>query len=118
MNTTQRASCVIGFPAKHSRSPKLHGHWIKRYGIDGDYRIEEISPADFPSFVKNLAKHGYVGANVTLPHKETALALSEPDARAKADQRAKAESSGGTDAILKRGVFRRSPPPGVAAQFD
>ena len=84
MNTTQRASCVIGFPAKHSRSPKLHGHWIKRYGIDGDYRIEEISPADFPSFVKNLAKHGYVGANVTLPHKETALALSEPDARAKA----------------------------------
>jgi shikimate dehydrogenase len=79
-----RAACVIGYPAKHSRSPKLHGYWIRRYGIDGDYRAEEIAPADFPDFVRNLAARGYVGANVTIPHKEMALQLSEPDARARA----------------------------------
>jgi shikimate dehydrogenase len=80
----KRAACVIGWPAKHSRSPKLHGWWLEHYGIDGAYRAEEISPEDFPAFVTSLAAHGYVGANVTLPHKEMALALSEPDARARA----------------------------------
>ena len=79
-----RAACVIGWPAKQSRSPKLHGYWIKRHGIDGDYRIEERSPEEFPAFVTNLAGNGYVGANITMPHKDAALALSEPDARARA----------------------------------
>jgi len=78
-----RAACVIGWPAKHSRSPKLHGYWIKRYGIDGDYRIEEVRAEDFPSFIASLALRGYVGANVTMPHKDAALALSEPDTRAR-----------------------------------
>jgi shikimate dehydrogenase len=74
----------MGWPAKHSRSPKLHGYWIKRYGIDGDYRVAEVSPEDFPAFVQNLAAHGYVGGNVTMPHKDAAFRLSEPDARAQA----------------------------------
>lgn len=82
--STQPAACLIGWPAKHSRSPKLHGWWLAHYGIDGAYRAEEISPEDFPAFIGNLAGHGYVGANVTLPHKEMALALSQPDARARA----------------------------------
>ena len=38
MATARRAACVIGYPARHSRSPKLHGYWLRRYGIDGDYR--------------------------------------------------------------------------------
>jgi shikimate dehydrogenase len=80
----QRAACVVGWPAKHSRSPKLHGWWLAHYRIDGAYRAEEISPEDFPDFIRNLAARGYVGANITLPHKEMALALSEPDARARA----------------------------------
>ncbi len=84
MTTAQRASCIIGWPAKHSRSPKLHGYWIKRYNIDADYRTEERSPEEFSAFVRNLAAHGYVGANVTIPHKDAALALSEPDDRARA----------------------------------
>jgi len=84
MPTVPRAACVIGWPAKHSRSPKLHGYWIKRYNIAGDYRIEEVKPEDFTSFVTDLAAKGYVGANVTMPHKDMALALSEPDDRAKA----------------------------------
>lgn len=84
MGTSTRAACVIGYPAKHSRSPKLHGYWIRKYGIDGDYRAEEIPPEGFADFVTHLAERGYVGANVTLPHKENAFALSQPDARAKA----------------------------------
>ena len=80
--TTKRA-CVIGWPAKHSRSPKLHGYWIKKYGLDGDYRIEEVTAEDFPAFIKNLAGHGYVGCNITMPHKDAAFQLSVPDDRAK-----------------------------------
>jgi hypothetical protein len=72
----------MGWPARHSRSPKLHGYWIKRYGIDGDYRVAEIPPEEFPAFLKSLAQNGYVGGNVTMPHKDVAFALSEPDARA------------------------------------
>jgi shikimate dehydrogenase len=79
-----RAACVIGWPAKHSRSPKLHGYWLKRYRIDGDYRIEEVKPEDFPGFIADLAGRGYVGANVTMPHKEAALANSDADDRARA----------------------------------
>mgnify|MGYP001568345800 CR=1 FL=1 len=79
-----RAACVIGWPAKHSRSPKLHGYWIERYKIDGNYKYEEVRPEDFPAFLKNLEGHGYIGANITIPHKEMALKLSEPDARARA----------------------------------
>lgn len=82
MTTPKRAACVIGWPAKHSRSPKLHGYWIKKYGIDGDYRAEDVTPADFPAFLQSLAGHGYVGANITMPHKEMALKLTEPDERA------------------------------------
>jgi shikimate dehydrogenase len=84
MNQTRPAACVIGYPAKHSRSPKLHGYWIARYGLDADYRAEDIPPEQFAAFVGQLAAHGYVGANVTMPHKEAALALSVPDARARA----------------------------------
>jgi shikimate dehydrogenase len=79
-----RAACVIGWPAGHSRSPLIHNYWIKQHGIIGEYRREAVPPEEFPAFVANLAANGYVGANVTIPHKETALALSEPDDRAKA----------------------------------
>jgi shikimate dehydrogenase len=74
----------MGWPARHSRSPKLHGYWIKRYGIDGDYRVAEIPPEEFPPFLRRLAQNGYVGGNVTMPHKDVAFALSEPDERARA----------------------------------
>lgn len=82
--TTTRAACVIGWPAKFSRSPKLHGWWLRHYGIDGDYRIEEVPPEGFADFIGNLRGNGYVGANVTTPHKEMAFELTDPDARARA----------------------------------
>ncbi|MGI9426244.1 MAG: shikimate dehydrogenase [Hyphomicrobiaceae bacterium] len=84
MSHEQRAACVIGYPAKHSRSPQLHGYWIKRYGLDADYRAEEIPPDEVVAFISNLAEHGYVGANVTMPHKDVAFKLSQPDERAQA----------------------------------
>ncbi len=80
----KRAACIIGWPVKHSRSPKLHGYWLKKYNIDGEYRHEEVRPEDFAAFIGSLSERGYAGANVTLPHKEQALRLTEPDARAKA----------------------------------
>jgi shikimate dehydrogenase len=79
-----RAACVIGWPISHSRSPLIHNYWLKQHGINGAYRREAVPPDQFAEFVAKLAGHGYVGANVTLPHKEAALALSQPDGRAKA----------------------------------
>jgi shikimate dehydrogenase len=78
------AACLIGWPAAHSRSPLIHKYWLKAFGIDGDYRIEAVEPAAFADFIAGLAARGYRGANVTIPHKEQALARSMPDARARA----------------------------------
>ncbi len=79
-----RAACVVGWPVAHSRSPRLHGYWIGRYQVAGSYGLEAVRPEGFPEFVPNLAGHGYVGGNVTQPHKDMALKLSEPDQRARA----------------------------------
>jgi shikimate dehydrogenase len=79
-----RAACLIGWPAAHSRSPLIHHHWLRTLGIEGGYNIEAVPPEGFAEFVLHLSTHGFVGANVTLPHKERALALTKPDARARA----------------------------------
>ncbi len=67
---------VAGWPVAHSRSPRLHGHWLKRHGIDGLYAPFAIAPDDFERAVRGLAAAGLAGLNVTLPHKEAAFALS------------------------------------------
>jgi shikimate dehydrogenase len=82
--TRPRAACLIGWPAAHSRSPLIHQYWLRMLGIEGGYTIEAVPPEGFAEFVLHLAAHGFVGANVTLPHKERALELSVPDARARA----------------------------------
>jgi shikimate dehydrogenase len=79
-----RAACLIGWPAAHSRSPLIHHYWLRTLGIEGGYNIEAVPPEGFAEFVLHLSTHGFVGANVTIPHKERALALSKPDARARA----------------------------------
>jgi shikimate dehydrogenase len=79
-----RAACLIGWPAAHSRSPLIHHYWLRKLGIEGGYNIEAVPPEGFAEFVLHLSTHGFVGANVTIPHKERALALSVPDARARA----------------------------------
>jgi shikimate dehydrogenase len=79
-----RAACVIGWPIGHSRSPLIHNYWLEKYGIAGEYRREAVPPDGFRDFVQSLAARGYAGANVTVPHKEAALACSQPDDRARA----------------------------------
>jgi shikimate dehydrogenase len=79
-----RAACLIGWPAAHSRSPLIHHYWLRNLGLEGGYNIEAVPPEGFAEFVLHLSTHGFVGANVTIPHKERALALSVPDARARA----------------------------------
>jgi shikimate dehydrogenase len=78
------AACLIGWPAAHSRSPLIHRYWLRTLGIEGGYVIEAVPPDDLRDFVLRLSLHGFVGANVTIPHKESVLALSTPDARAEA----------------------------------
>ena len=82
--TKPRAACLIGWPAAHSRSPLIHHYWLRTLEIEGGYNIEAVPPEGFAEFVLHLSTHGFVGANVTIPHKERALALSAPDERARA----------------------------------
>jgi shikimate dehydrogenase len=66
-------ACVIGDPVAHSRSPLIHGYWLKQHNIPGSYDRVEVKPNDLAAFIKDLANSGYAGCNVTLPHKETAV---------------------------------------------
>ena len=72
-----RLAGVIGHPVAHSRSPRLHGTWLERHGIDGAYLPLAIAPEDFAACVMALAKMGFAGANVTIPHKEAAFAVCD-----------------------------------------
>ena len=72
-----RRACVIGWPIAHSRSPLIHGYWLRRYGVDGAYTKEALRPEAVPGFLKCLAVHGFVGCNVTVPHKEAAFAAAD-----------------------------------------
>ncbi|MEH6951316.1 shikimate dehydrogenase [Nitrobacter sp. NHB1] len=82
--TKGRAACLIGWPAAHSRSPLIHHYWLRVHGIAGGYNIEAIPPEGLAEFIMHLSTHGFVGANVTIPHKERALQLTAPDERATA----------------------------------
>jgi shikimate dehydrogenase len=70
-----RRACVIGWPVAHSRSPLIHGYWLGHYGIEGSYGREAVAPEDLASFIERLGSLGYVGCNVTLPHKEAVYGL-------------------------------------------
>ncbi len=72
-----RLAGVIGWPVAHSRSPRLHGFWLDRYGIDGAYVPLPVRPEDFAVAVRGLAAAGFAGANVTIPHKEAAFAVCD-----------------------------------------
>lgn len=74
---------VAGYPVRHSRSPLIHAHWLKTLGLDGSYTTREVTPAIFPDFIALLksGQSGFIGGNVTIPHKETVIAhVDEADA--------------------------------------
>ncbi len=68
-------SCVIGWPISHSRSPIIHGYWLRKYGIAGSYMRQPVAPEALANFLSELGASGFAGCNVTLPHKEAAFAL-------------------------------------------
>jgi shikimate dehydrogenase len=72
-----KRACVIGWPIEHSRSPLIHGYWLRTLGIAGSYTREPVRPEDLADFLSSLAASGFAGCNVTVPHKEAALALAE-----------------------------------------
>ncbi|MER9306730.1 shikimate dehydrogenase [Mesorhizobium sp. M0293] len=77
MAEASKKAFVTGHPIKHSRSPKIHGYWLAKHGIDGSYEAIDVAPENFAGFVKTLQANNYRGGNVTIPHKEAAFALAE-----------------------------------------
>ena len=64
---------VIGSPIAHSKSPQIHGHWLKTLGLKGAYIPMHVAPSDLEQVVRTLPKMGFVGTNVTIPHKEAVI---------------------------------------------
>ncbi len=69
-----RCAAVIGWPVSHSKSPRLHGYWLDHYEIDGVLVPLAVAPQHFNAVLRQISKMGFVGACVTLPHKQAALA--------------------------------------------
>jgi shikimate dehydrogenase len=72
-----RLAGIVGWPVAHSRSPRLHGFWLKRYRIDGAYVPLAVSPDSLGLGLRGLVACGFRGCNVTIPHKEAAYALCD-----------------------------------------
>jgi len=68
-------ACVMGHPVAHSRSPMLHGYWLRTLGIEGAYELADVAPDDFAAFFRGLGANGFAGGNITKPHKEQAFRL-------------------------------------------
>jgi shikimate dehydrogenase len=68
---------VIGSPIAHSKSPQLHRHWLKTYGIQGHYIPMDVAVEDLEQVLKTLPKMGFVGVNLTLPHKEKVMEIAD-----------------------------------------
>ena len=68
---------VIGSPIAHSKSPQLHRHWLKTYGIAGHYIPMDVGSEDLEQVLRTLPKAGFVGVNVTIPHKEAVMEIAD-----------------------------------------
>ena len=68
---------VVGTPIAHSKSPLLHRHWLETYGLKGFYVPMEVATGDLEMVLRTLPKAGFVGVNVTIPHKETVLKIAD-----------------------------------------
>jgi shikimate dehydrogenase len=68
---------VIGHPVAHSRSPALHGYWLRQNGLAGYYIPMDIAAADLAGVIQTLPRMGFVGVNVTIPHKEKVLEIAD-----------------------------------------
>jgi shikimate dehydrogenase len=75
MAESAKKAFVVGHPIAHSRSPLIHGHWLASFGIEGSYERIDVAPAGLATFVRDLPGSGFVGGNVTIPHKEEVCRL-------------------------------------------
>lgn len=66
---------VTGWPIDHSRSPLIHNHWLKQYGLAGEYVIRPCEPEKFAEFLATMKQEGFIGGNISIPHKETAFTI-------------------------------------------
>ncbi len=69
-------AAVIGDPIAHSASPRLHGHWLQRYGLRGHYLPLHVTHSNLADVLRLMPDMGFVGANITIPHKEYVLSLA------------------------------------------
>jgi shikimate dehydrogenase len=77
IETSAPRAGVVGWPIEHSRSPTIHRYWLKELGIPGNYDKYAIQPGEFRQFADTIGKDGFLGANVTAPHKEAAFEACE-----------------------------------------
>ncbi len=70
-------AAVIGHPVAHSKSPNVHGYWLRKYGLKGHYIPMDIEPDKLADLLPRLADLGFVGANVTIPHKEKVMEIAD-----------------------------------------
>ena len=75
-------ACIMGHPVAHSRSPMLHGYWLRTLGIAGSYEFADVAPEKFEAFFRGLSANGFAGGNITIPHKEAAFRLVDRRERA------------------------------------
>ncbi|MEO3997070.1 shikimate dehydrogenase [Mesorhizobium sp. CAU 1732] len=75
MAEAARKAFIIGHPISHSRSPMIHGHWLEKYDLAGSYERIDVAPSDLTAFVRGMRDNGFVGGNVTIPHKEAVCGL-------------------------------------------
>ena len=92
---TPKLAAVLGHPIAQSKSPLMHGHWLKKNQISGDYFAIDIPPARFSETVSMLFDLGFSGFNVTIPHKEQALAFAD-------DATPRAQRIGASNTLIKK----------------
>jgi shikimate dehydrogenase len=98
---TKPLAAVVGWPISHSKSPRIHGYWLEKHSISGEYLPLAIKPEDFVAELASLPSKGFVGANVTIPHKETALAHADV-----VTDRARAIGAANTLVFLPNGGYK------------
>ena len=105
---------VIGWPIAHSRSPLIHGYWLSQHGLAGSYERLPVPPVDIGAFLADFGARGFVGGNVTVPHKEAAFAA--------ADRReSSAEETGAANTLWMEGAnlcAANTDPHGFLANLD
>ena len=68
---------VMGWPVAHSRSPTIHNHWIRQYGLQGAYGLFSVQPDKLEDAIRGLPALGLAGCNITIPHKVNAMKLMD-----------------------------------------